>query len=525
MLGFHYQEGRGVSQDVVQAHLWWNLVAARLPPGRRRDAVVGFRSRLVVKMTPAQLTQAHELARQRHTERRPKRHTLHEDVSPLATIPEVDTNPYELTERLREAWQPKPPLKDLMPGEVEAAFCPFMPHPGAEEEIPLREVDGVYELSVEINGVLTVPFILDTGASEVLIPADVALTLYRTGTLQDTDFLPGQRYVLADGSTLKSPGCTLRRLKIGAHDLTDIPASIGPLASTPLLGQSFLERLGTWGIDSRRHVLMVGALPTEAEPSPPTPMPAKQQGTVGSARPTPGGQAREPSILRNSIGMEFVLIPAGEFQMGSNDGDDNAKPVHTVRISRPFYLGKYEVTQAQWEAVMGNNPSAFKGNTNLPVENVSWQDVQEFINRLNARARDTASYRLPTEAEWEYAARAGSTTAYSFGDDARQSEQYAWSNMRGFTTHPVGRLLPNAWGLYDMHGNVSEWVQDWYGAYPSGTVTAPTGPPSGSDRVYRGGGWFGDVSACRSAYRSYDAPGFISYDFGDLGFRLLREVP
>jgi formylglycine-generating enzyme required for sulfatase activity len=233
-------------------------------------------------------------------------------------------------------------------------------------------------------------------------------------------------------------------------------------------------------------------------------------------------QPAAPRTLRNSINMELVLIQAGTFQMGSNAGDDEEKPVHTIRLSRPFYLGKYEVTQAQWEAVMGNNPSKFKGDLNRPVENVSWDDVQEFIRRLNAK-EDGARYRLPTEAEWEYAARAGSTTAYSFGGSASQLGQSAWyGDNAGTTTHPVGQLQPNAWGLYDMHGNVWEWVQDWRGSYASDTVTDPTGPHSGSSRVYRGGSWFSSARLCRSASRSHDAPGSrASY----LGFRLLREVP
>jgi formylglycine-generating enzyme required for sulfatase activity len=208
--------------------------------------------------------------------------------------------------------------------------------------------------------------------------------------------------------------------------------------------------------------------------------------------------------------------------MGSNNGDDDEKPMHTVRISRPFYLGKYEVTQGQWEAIMGKNPSRFTGDPNRPVEQVSWEDVQEFLQRLNAR-EGGARYRLPTEAEWEYAVRAGSTTAYSFGDSTSQLGQYAWHDGNaGGATHPVGRLQPNAWGLHDMHGNVWEWVQDWKGTYPSGTVTDPTGPQSGSYRVSRGGSWNYAARYCRSANRDDFAPAYRHFY---LGFRLLREVP
>jgi formylglycine-generating enzyme required for sulfatase activity len=151
-----------------------------------------------------------------------------------------------------------------------------------------------------------------------------------------------------------------------------------------------------------------------------------------------------PQTLTNSIDMEFILIPAGEFLMGSNDGDNDEKPVHKVTISEPFYLGKYQVTQAQWEALMGNNPSYFKGDSNRPVEKISWNDAQEFIRKLNEK-EGSSKYRLPTEAEWEYACRAGTTTAYSLGDDPRQLGEYAWydENSKG-ETHPVGQLRPNA---------------------------------------------------------------------------------
>jgi formylglycine-generating enzyme required for sulfatase activity len=169
---------------------------------------------------------------------------------------------------------------------------------------------------------------------------------------------------------------------------------------------------------------------------------------------------RQRLIAELKIGMQFVLIPAGEFMMGSNDGRNDEQPVHRVCLTKPFYLGKYEVTQGEWKKVMGNNLSQHKGDPRRPVENVAWDDVQGFINRLNAR-ESGARYRLPTEAEWEYAARAGSISVYSFGDDARQLGAYAWyGDNASSTTHPVGQKLSNAWGLYDMHGNVWEWVQD-----------------------------------------------------------------
>jgi formylglycine-generating enzyme required for sulfatase activity len=235
------------------------------------------------------------------------------------------------------------------------------------------------------------------------------------------------------------------------------------------------------------------------------------------------GALPEPlSTVRNSMGMEFVLIPAGEFMMGSNYYEPDERPVHKVVISKPFYLGKYEVTQAQWLEVMGTNPSHFKGDLTRPVERVSWYMVQDFIRLLNAKEGHT-KYRLPTEAEWEYAARAGSTTQYSFGDDEGLLEQYAWYNRNdGGTTHPVGQLKPNAWGLYDLHGNVWEWVQDWRGPYILGTVIDPQGPVTGEAKGYRGGGWGYGGGRCRSADRSYDAPNYV---YGTHGFRLARNAP
>ncbi|MDR3159529.1 MAG: formylglycine-generating enzyme family protein [Zoogloeaceae bacterium] len=239
-----------------------------------------------------------------------------------------------------------------------------------------------------------------------------------------------------------------------------------------------------------------------------------------------GCSGQSGQTVTNSIGMEFVLIPAGSFMMGSADDDQyavkNEKPAHWVTISQPFYLGKYEVTQGEWTAVMGDNPSYFKGRSN-PVESVTWHDVQTFIERLNQK-EGTNKYRLPTEAEWEYAARAGTTTRYSFGDDVDSLGRYAWHyDNSGNKTHPVGQKEPNPWGLYDMHGNVWELVQDWEDDYSKSPVTDPRGPSGGSCcRVLRGGSWFDDPRhgwgwAFRSARRVGNPP--VSRP-KDSGFRL-----
>jgi len=193
-----------------------------------------------------------------------------------------------------------------------------------------------------------------------------------------------------------------------------------------------------------------------------------------------------------------------------------------MKISEAFYLSKYEVTQKHWHEVMGYNPSHFKGD-DLPVESVSWDDVQEFIKKLNEK-ENTHKYRLPSEAEWEYAARAGITTRYSFGDDDSKLGEYAWYNENsGDKTHPVGKKGANPWGLYDVHGNIWEWVQDeWHDTYNG----APSDGGAWEDgvsvnRVNRGGSWIGNAGYCRSGDRRRSAPG-NRYHY--LGFRLLLEV-
>jgi formylglycine-generating enzyme required for sulfatase activity len=236
--------------------------------------------------------------------------------------------------------------------------------------------------------------------------------------------------------------------------------------------------------------------------------------TVERAAASPaGGQG----VAGPLPGMTFVTLPAGSFQMGSTTGDEDEKPVHKVTLSS-FALMTTEVTQVQWRAVMGDNPSYFKGD-DLPVENVSWNDVQDFLRKLNQRDPGKG-YRLPTEAEWEYACRAGSTARWCFGDNESQLGDYAWyiANADG-RTHPVGRKRANAWGLFDMHGNVWEWCQDWYGNYPSGDLTNPAGPTSGTYRVIRGGTWYSYSSSARCASRNTVTPPARYYA---IGFRCAR---
>jgi formylglycine-generating enzyme required for sulfatase activity len=236
-----------------------------------------------------------------------------------------------------------------------------------------------------------------------------------------------------------------------------------------------------------------------------------ERATVSGA----GGSAAGPLS-----GMDFVTIPAGTFLMGfpaKERGRLSNETQHTVTLSS-FAMMTTEVTQAQWQALMGSNPSSFKGD-NRPVEGVSWNAVRAFIAQLNQKDPGKG-YRLPTEAEWEYACRAGSTSRWCFGDDEKVLEEYAWYGANsGKQTHPVGQKKANAWGLFDMHGNVWEWCQDWYGDYSSGVQRDPRGPKSGSSRVYRGGRWAGNAQNLRCSFRNGRNPTLSDCS---LGFRLSR---
>jgi len=234
---------------------------------------------------------------------------------------------------------------------------------------------------------------------------------------------------------------------------------------------------------------------------PPTPPPSAE---VAAYAKEHGLDATVSLDLGGGVTMEFVLIPAGKFIMGSPETEkdrlDN-ETQHEVTISKPFYMGRYEVTHEQYEAVRGKKPSAFKGAKN-PVDSVPWEGAQEFCKKLSAKTGKTV--QLPTEAQWEYACRAGTKTRFYSGDAEGDLDRVAWygANSKGLT-HPVGQKGANAWGLYDMHGNVWEWCQDWYGEYAAGAATDPQGAASGPARVLRGGSWNGGPGGCRSACRSY----------------------
>jgi formylglycine-generating enzyme required for sulfatase activity len=241
-----------------------------------------------------------------------------------------------------------------------------------------------------------------------------------------------------------------------------------------------------------------------------------------------GAKSGKTIDLGSGVSMEFVLIPAGSFYMGSpsdeKDRYSDEGPVRRVQITKSFLMGKFEVTQDQFNAVMGRNPSYFSGR-DLPVETVEWLDATQFCEKLSARS--AGHFRLPTEAEWEYACRGGSETRFHYGDDPNYTQfgEYAWyAGNSEKKTHSVGQKKPNQFGLHDMHGNVGEWYSDYYAkSYQNLTSIDPTGPKSGSSHVFRGGCWGDDVSRCRVAYRGSNLPPVGRYLSG-YGFRVVLDL-
>ncbi len=289
-------------------------------------------------------------------------------------------------------------------------------------------------------------------------------------------------------------------MDMGKRDGTCIPieeeVTIPRFSDDRTVARSYLRRgCGSWLVILSLSTLMLSGFPVR-------------------------GETVQHSMLQ-AIAANMVEVPGGTYMMGVRPGDDK-KQGHWVKVE-PFLIGRYEVTQREYEAVIGKNPSFFKSDPSLPVEQVSWADAQEFIKELNASVSEEV-YRLPAEAEWEYICLAASKNEYGFSKAEDQLAQYAWyeANSQG-NTHLVGQLKPNPWGLYDIHGNVWEWVQDWHGDFPAGAATTPEGQTKVQFRILRGGGYDSPDGNCRSHNRRSYSP--VNARAKSVGFRLAATIP
>jgi len=343
------------------------------------------------------------------------------------------------------------------------------------------------------------------------------------------ELLSRQRYAEAVAALEKIPEAQRHLLDSGLYQesvgLRDRVQSLDQEIKTAVLAARFdgvrekvetLRKLQPWRGDLER---LLKSLPAEVESRAPAMLTSPFDGrTAKAAQQALAKSLKMPEEWPNSIGMKFRPIPAGTFPMGSPDGQgsNNERPRHSVTITRPYWLTVHQVTQGQWQQVMGTTP--WKGQSytiegsDVAASYISWKDAVAFCEKLSQK--EGRRYRLPTEAEWEYACRAGTTTVYSFGDDESQSGEYAWFDGNADSAgqkyaHRVGQKKPNPFGLYDMHGNVWEWCADWYdaGYYSSASPSDPQGPPAGSFRVLRGGSWSSVPIHLRSSGRNSLAPG------------------
>ena len=316
-------------------------------------------------------------------------------------------------------------------------------------------------------------------------------------------YIPSSATVLVDNKMVRGNNGVVRiTLPVGQHSY--IVANDGYESEE---GTVKLKASAPSNLQIQLSKEVVAAIPTVNE--------VAQQASSSSSSVSFGGNTISIPV-KNGISIDMVKVEAGTFMMGATSEMKkpytDEKPVHQVTLTNDYYMGKYEVTQALWQAVMGSNPSKFKSR-NLPVEQVSWDDCQEFINKLNSITG--RRFRLPTEAEWEYAARGGKKSkGYQYSGSSKMSEVAWYTANSGSKTHPVGKKQANELGLYDMTGNVLEWCQDWYGSYISSSQTNPTGAFSGFFRVFRGGSWYGNAGNCRSSCRDSYNPDNRNFDLG-----------
>ena len=372
----------------------------------------------------------------------------------------------------------------------------------------------------------------DYGIGKVQSGVTYVLTLIKpiTATTQQKQALlirytPSSATVLVDNKMVRgSNGVAKTTLPVGQHSYVVFcdgyeseEGTVKLKASAPSDLQIRLSKEAVAAVSTANDVIQDNASTSSASSS----QSVTTSSGFSSTSSVSSGDNEISIPVKNGITIDMVKVEAGTFMMGATSEMqkpyDDEKPVHQVTLTNNYYMGKYEVTQSLWQAVMGSNPSDFKGD-DLPVERVSWNDCQEFVSKLNGLTGK--KFRLPTEAEWEYAARGGKKSrGYQYSGCSNISD-VAWCarNSRS-KTHPVGMKQANELGIYDMSGNVYEWCQDWYGgSYVNSSQTNPTGAVSGSYRVCRGGSWYYNARYCRSSYRYYFTPGIRS---SILGLRLV----
>lgn len=373
----------------------------------------------------------------------------------------------------------------------------------AQTPVKMKKEGGIYMIPCKVNG-LKLKFVFDTGASDVSISSTEALFMLKNDYLSADDFTGTQQYRVANGELQEGYTFIIKELEIGGVTIQNVKASIVKNLDAPLLlGQSALSKFGRITFDYDTETLYLGS------------------GSNNTATNTNATTSNDGSYTEYGISPSFkmVAIPAGTFTMGctseQSDCGDDEKPTHSVSLSA-FKMMETEVTQAQWRAVMGNNPSNFLGCDDCPVENIRWDDIQNFLSKLNIKC--SKYYRLPTEAEWEYAARGGQNYKYAGSNNINDVAWY--SSNSDSKTHSVKSKRANGYGLYDMTGNVWEWCNDWYekGYYENSSYNNPQGSISGTYCIIRGSGWGNDSQACRVALRYSYAPD--SRNSG-IGFRLV----
>jgi formylglycine-generating enzyme required for sulfatase activity len=398
-------------------------------------------------------------------------------------------------------------------------------------------VGGVPATNVTVNSPTTVTATTPTG---ILGPAAVSVTT-AAGTYtapQTFTYMPASVSSIAPNAGTTAGGSQITIT--GAYLALTTGVTIGgtPCTGVTVVNATTVTAMTPAGVHGNADVVISGGkgsitvvggyryeaivLPSWATLVEAIPNPAVIANSSLRAAITASGMAWR--VRDTATQMEMLLVPAGTFTMGCTASDSYGcanfeNPTHTVTLTQAFYMGRYEVTQSQWVAEMGSNPSYFQGQTypgaaNRPVEQVSWTTIQGYLS--------ATGMRLPSEAEWEYACRAGTTTAFNNGSDGDNTAvNFAWYDENsGSQTHAVGSKAANALGLRDISGNVFEWVNDWYGDYLSGAQANPTGPVSGTSRVIRGGSWYGFSGYVRSSYRNYRTPG---YSYNNIGFRVARN--